>query len=158
MRKRVRTYRAGADGCGAGAERIATTGRAPRNDGSTARNNGYVARDDESGVPNDGSAARNNGYGSLKKIRQLRIQGRATTDVARVTMAEIMRRRVFLGQRQLRSRDDGSRVGRRWVRPCADASRPQYIRGQISSEFMLRLAAPDPSSPGVLCRTCAELF
>ena len=81
MRKRARTYGAGADGCGAGAGRVATTGRAPRNDGSAAHDDGYV---------------------SLKKIG---------------------RQRVLLRRRRLRSRDDGSRVGRRRVRPSADASR-----------------------------------
>ena len=54
MRKRVRTYRAGADKCGASAERVATMGRAPHDDrsaahynGSTAHNNGYAAHDDK---------------------------------------------------------------------------------------------------------------
>ena len=32
--KHARTYRARADGCGAGTGRVATTGRAPRDDGS----------------------------------------------------------------------------------------------------------------------------
>ena len=54
MRKCARTYRAHADGCGAGAGRVATTGRAPRDDG-------YAARDNRSAVPNDGSATLNNG-------------------------------------------------------------------------------------------------
>ena len=54
MRECVHTYKAGADGCGAGAERVATTGRAPRDDG-------FATRD-------DGSTARDNGFGSLKKI------------------------------------------------------------------------------------------
>ena len=65
MRKRARTYKAGANGCGVGAGRVATTGRAPRDDG-------YAACD-------DGSAARDDGYGSLKKIGRRWVQGRATT-------------------------------------------------------------------------------
>ena len=59
MKKHARTYKAGADGCGAGAGRVATTGRAPRDDGSAAPNDGYVARDDGSAVPDDRSAVRN---------------------------------------------------------------------------------------------------
>ena len=61
MRKRVRTYRAGADGCGAGAGRVATMGRTPRDDGNGALN-------DRSAVPDDGSTMRDDEYGSLKKI------------------------------------------------------------------------------------------
>ena len=53
--KRAHTYRARADGCGAGAGRVATTGRAPRDDG-------YAARDDGSVLPDDGSAARDDGW------------------------------------------------------------------------------------------------
>ena len=64
--KRARTYRARADGCGAGAERIATTGRAPRDDGSAPRDDGSV-------VPDDGSTARDDNW------------QRATTSPQRVT-------------------------------------------------------------------------
>ena len=64
MRKRARTYRAGADGCGAGVGRVATTGHAPRDDGSAARNDRYVARDDGSATRDDGYAARDDGYKS----------------------------------------------------------------------------------------------
>ena len=69
--KHARTYRACADECGAGAGRVVTTGRTPRDDGSAARDDGYVARYDGSAVPDDGFAARNDesathddGYGS----------------------------------------------------------------------------------------------
>ena len=87
MRKRPRTYKASADGCGAGVGRVTTTGRAPRDDGSI--------------VSDDGSAARDDGYGSLKKIgrqrvrnTQRRIQGWPTTGVARATTAEIAQQLV----------------------------------------------------------------
>ena len=141
--KCTRTYNARADGCGAGARRVVTTGRAPRNDGSAPCDDEYLARDDGSTMPDDGSTARDDGstarddgsamrddgYGSLKKNRRRwvrnarrRVKGRATTGVAQATTAEIARR-------WLRSRDDGSQVGRRRVRPRADESRPQYIRG-----------------------------
>ena len=43
--KRARTYRACADGCGAGAGRVATMGRAPRDDGSAPRDDRYAACD-----------------------------------------------------------------------------------------------------------------
>ena len=80
MRKRVRTYRASADGCGAGAGRVAMTDRVPRDDGSAVPDDGFVARDD--------------GYGSLKK---------SGDDEYRVE-----RWRVLLGRRRLRSHDDES--------------------------------------------------
>ena len=54
MRNRTRIYRAGTDGCEASAGRVATTGRAPRNDG-------FAARDDGSAVADDGSIARDDG-------------------------------------------------------------------------------------------------
>ena len=41
MRKRVRTYNAGADGCGAGGRRVATTSPAPCDDGSAVRDDGW---------------------------------------------------------------------------------------------------------------------
>ena len=47
-----------ADGCGAGAGRVATMGRAPRDDGSDPCDDGLSARDDGSALPDDGSAAR----------------------------------------------------------------------------------------------------
>ena len=150
MRKCACTYRAGVDGCGAEARRVATIGRASCNDGSAARDDGYAARDDRSAVPDNGSTAHNDGYAahgdrsivpnngsavrddryeSLKKIRRRRVrntqrqvQGRATTGRGWVRTAEI-------GRRQLRSQDDGLRDGRRRVRPHAEALRLQYIRG-----------------------------
>ena len=65
--KCARTYRARADGCGAGARRVATTGRAPRDDRSAPRDDGYAACD-------DGSAARDDGYESLKKNGRRRVR------------------------------------------------------------------------------------
>ena len=52
--KRARTYRAHPDGCGASAERVTTTSRAPRDDGSASCDNGYAARVDGSAVLDDG--------------------------------------------------------------------------------------------------------
>ena len=126
-----------------GAERVVTTGRASHDDRSVVhddrsvvRDNGYAARDNK-------SAARVDGYGNLKKIgrrrvcnTRRRVQGRATTGHGRAHTAEIGRRQVssgrrqvLLGRRRLRSRNDGSRIGQQWVRPRADVSRLQYIRG-----------------------------
>ena len=62
IKKRAHTYRAGADGCGAGAERVATTGCAPRDDGSAARDDGFAACDDRSAVPDDESTACDDGW------------------------------------------------------------------------------------------------
>ena len=62
MRKCACTYRAGADGCGAGAGRVVTTGRAPRDNGSTVQDDGYAVHDDESTVPNNGSTAHDDGW------------------------------------------------------------------------------------------------
>ena len=59
--KRTRTYRARADGCGAGAGRITTMGRAPHDDESIPRDDGYAERDDGSVVPDEGSATRVDG-------------------------------------------------------------------------------------------------
>ena len=55
MRKRTHTYRAGANGCGEGAGRVATTGRTPHDDGSIVCDDGYAAHD-------NGSAVHDNGY------------------------------------------------------------------------------------------------
>ena len=60
--KRARTYRARADGCGAGAGRVATTGHTPRDDGSAPHDDGYAACDDGSALPDDRSAARDDGW------------------------------------------------------------------------------------------------
>ena len=108
--KRARTYRARADGCGAVAGRIATTGRAPRDDRSAAHDDGYAALDDGSALPDDGSAARNDGWHRATTGRQLATTGmqRLTTGTGSsddgccscddggdcVTTAEIARRRV----------------------------------------------------------------
>ena len=62
IRKRVRTYRAGVDGCGVSAGRVASTGCAPHDDGSAAHNDGYAARDNGSTVADDGSTARDDRY------------------------------------------------------------------------------------------------
>ena len=62
--KRARTYRARADGCGAGAGRVATTGRTPRDDGSALPDDGSAARNDRSTARDDGSATSDDGYGS----------------------------------------------------------------------------------------------
>ena len=51
--KRARTYRVRADGCGAGAGRVVTMGRAPRDDGSASRDDGYAAHDDGSAMSDD---------------------------------------------------------------------------------------------------------
>ena len=60
--KRARTYRAYADGCGAGARRVATTGRTPRDDRSAPCDDGYAVCDNGSALPDNKSAARD--YGS----------------------------------------------------------------------------------------------
>ena len=62
MRKHTHTYRAGANGCGASAGRVATTGRTPPDDGSAAHDDGYAARDDGSAMADDGSTACDDGY------------------------------------------------------------------------------------------------
>ena len=64
MRKRTRTYRAGADECGASAGRVTTTSRAPHVNGFFARNDGYAMRNDGSAAHDDGYAARDDGYES----------------------------------------------------------------------------------------------
>ena len=61
--KRARTYRARANGCKAGAGRVATTGRTPRDDGSALRDNGSALPDDGFAAGDDGSATRDDGYG-----------------------------------------------------------------------------------------------
>ena len=101
MRKHARSYRARADGCGAGAGRVTTTGCAlrddgcaARDDGSPTRDDGSATRDDGSTTRDDGSAACDDGYGSFKKIGRRWVQGWATTGVAQTTTAEIARRRV----------------------------------------------------------------
>ena len=97
-KKRARTYRAGVDGCGAGAGRGATTGCAPRDDGCAARDDGSavpddgsVARDDGSIAHDDGYTARDDGYGNLKKSSD---DGYATLDDG----YRVGRRRVLLGR------------------------------------------------------------
>ena len=99
--KRACTYRARADGCGAGAGRVATTGRAPRDDGSVLRDDGYAARNDGSAAREDGStacddrsASRDDEYGSLKKIRRRRVRNVRRQIQGRATTAAIARQRV----------------------------------------------------------------
>ena len=58
----MRTYRASANGCGAGAGRVATIGRAPRDDRSAAQDDGYAARDNYYAARDYGYAAREDGY------------------------------------------------------------------------------------------------
>ena len=79
--KRARPYRARVDGCRAGAGRVTTTGRAPRDDGYATRddgsavpNDGSAARDDGSTARDDGSATRDDGYRSLKKNVRRRVR------------------------------------------------------------------------------------
>ena len=88
--KRAHTYRARADGCGKGCD----DGSAPRDDGYAVRDDGSAVLDDRSAACNNRSTLRNDGYESLKKNG---------------------RRRVRNVRRRLRSRDNGSRGGRRRV-------------------------------------------
>ena len=62
--KRARTYRARADGYGAGTGRVATMGCAPRDDGSALPDDGSAARNDGSTARDNGSATSDDGYGS----------------------------------------------------------------------------------------------
>ena len=68
IKKRARTYRVGADGCKAGAGRVATTGHAPRDDGSVACNDELATCNDGSTVPDNGSATRNDGWQRLRRV------------------------------------------------------------------------------------------
>ena len=98
--KRVRTYRARADGCEAGSGRVTMTGCAPRDDGYEARDDGSTVPEDGSAARDDGSATRDDGYGSLKKTGDDRY---TTPDDG----YRVGRRRVLPGQRWRRLRDDG---------------------------------------------------
>ena len=93
MRKRARTYRAGADGCGASTGRVTTTGRA-------SRDNGYAARD-------NGSAARDDGWQhatmSTEVLKKLGDDGYATADDG----YRVRRRQIVVGHVRLGSSDDG---------------------------------------------------
>ena len=158
---------------------LATTRRAPRDDETrTSRRRDTHLATTRRAPRDDRSAARDDGYGSLKKIG--RVQGRVTTGRGRARTAEIGQRQVSGGQRELRSRDVGLRNGQRRLRShdvglrngqrriASRATTGPTLRGritstvykgeQINSGFTLRLVAPDPSSPGALCRTCAELL
>ena len=134
--KCARTYRAHADGCGAGAGRVATTGPHHATTGMQRATTGLYCRTTglqrattDRQLATMGLQRATTGTGVKKRNGQRRVrnarrrvQGRATTGAAHAMTAEIARQ-------QLRSCNDGSRVGRRRVGPRADTSRPQYIRG-----------------------------
>ena len=106
--KRARTYRERADGCGAGAERVATKGRAPRDDG-------YASRDDKSALPDDGSTTRDDGWQRATTSRQRATTGRqlATTGPQRSTTSIGFYKKT--GDNGYATPDDRYRVGGRWV-------------------------------------------
>ena len=93
-KKRACTYRAGANGCGAGAGRGATTSLALCDDE-------YAAHDDGSAVPNDESAACDDGWECVTTGRQLTTTG-----------TEIFKN---LGYNEYATPNDGYRFGRRRV-------------------------------------------
>ena len=144
-------------------------GKGP-DDGSAPRDDGHAARDDGSAVPDDGSIARDDGYGSLKKMGNdgsaVPDDGSAAHDDGYGSLKKMGDDGYRVGRRRIQARATTAEIARRRVAgrattdptPCGHVAATVYKGGQISSGFTLRLAAPDPSSPGEFCRTCVELF
>ena len=119
--KHVHTYRARADGCGAGTGRVATMGSHRATTGMQRATTGPQC-------PTMGLQHATT-VGTRRRIDSSRRRVRN----ARRRVREFKKNRATTGTQRLitgtGSGDDGSRIGQRRVRPHADAPWPQYIRG-----------------------------